>query len=392
MEMSDEQFFASLPEVTTFGAVVDPRSYAQAPHASHLVVTDVRGSTRAIEAGRYKDVNALGAASIIALRNAIGDLEIPYVFGGDGATMLVPGTHLLRAETALRGVRRIARDAFSLDLRIGVVAVSELAASGHAVRVARYRISPGVCLGMFSGSGIATAERWIKDSGQAERFHLGEGESEANLEGFECRWQPVPSRRGKVVSIIVSAAACADDERAVVYRRVLAAIEDVCDPEAARPVSEGGLRFATPFSDFSTEARLRATSSKGIEFDRARRTASKKALIGRVLVALRAQAGGFDGRSYRRELVRNTDFRKFDDTLRMVLDLSMTELEALIRALETERAAGTLFYGARGAPSALVTCFVRSYAGDHVHFVDGADGGYALAAKQMKQQMAAGRI
>jgi hypothetical protein len=40
------------------------------------------------------------------------------------------------------------------------------------------------------------------------------------------------------------------------------------------------------------------------------------------------------------------------------------------------------------SPAALVTCLVRSYDGDHVHFVDGSDGGYALAAKQMKAQLA----
>jgi hypothetical protein len=40
------------------------------------------------------------------------------------------------------------------------------------------------------------------------------------------------------------------------------------------------------------------------------------------------------------------------------------------------------------APSALITCFVKAYAGDHVHFVDGANGGYALAARQLKKQLA----
>jgi hypothetical protein len=34
-----------------------------------------------------------------------------------------------------------------------------------------------------------------------------------------------------------------------------------------------------------------------------------------------------------------------------------------------------------------MTCYVRAYAADHVHFVDGADGGYALAAKQLKAQL-----
>jgi len=35
-----------------------------------------------------------------------------------------------------------------------------------------------------------------------------------------------------------------------------------------------------------------------------------------------------------------------------------------------------------------MTCFVLSTNSDeHIHFIDGNDGGYALAAKQLKQQL-----
>ena len=37
-----------------------------------------------------------------------------------------------------------------------------------------------------------------------------------------------------------------------------------------------------------------------------------------------------------------------------------------------------------------MTCVITRYEGDHVHFVDGSDGGYALAAKRMKEQLRAG--
>jgi Protein of unknown function (DUF3095) len=36
-----------------------------------------------------------------------------------------------------------------------------------------------------------------------------------------------------------------------------------------------------------------------------------------------------------------------------------------------------------------MTCIVQSYNGNHLHFVDGSDGGYALAAHQLKQQLKA---
>jgi len=86
--------------------------------------------------------------------------------------------------------------------------------------------------------------------------------------------------------------------------------------------------------------------------------------------------------------VHNNDFRKFDETLRMVLDVSDHELSRVSAMLEAERGQGTLAYGTHRAGAALITCLVKSYHGEHLHFVDGADGGYALAAKQLKQQLA----
>ena len=71
---AQESFFANLPELTEFEDVVSTHRHQQAPDTWHVVITDVKGSTQAIESGRYKDVNAVGVASIIALRNAIPDL------------------------------------------------------------------------------------------------------------------------------------------------------------------------------------------------------------------------------------------------------------------------------------------------------------------------------
>jgi hypothetical protein len=383
----DAAFFSSLPEISSFADVVAPRSYHDVPVTWLVVVTDVRGSTRAIEAGRYKDVNALGVASIVALRNALADVDVPYVFGGDGATLLVPGAGLPRAETALRGLQGLARDAFALELRVGVVPVAELAAAGHAVRVARYRASPTVCLAMFAGTGLLMAERWIKDPDREAQFGLAQGDGAVDLEGFECRWQPVPSRRGAIVSLLVMARAADDARRAATYRRVLDQLESLCDHETARPVSAGGLKLSGLRADLSVEARVRSGASAGARYDAAAQRVRRQTLIGRVLLAVGARAGSFDGGSYREELVSNTDFRKFDETLRMVLDLSDAECDAYRTFLGSERRAGELVYGMHRASAALVTCFVRSYAGDHLHFVDGADGGYALAAKEMKAQL-----
>jgi hypothetical protein len=385
-----ERFYAELPELTDFHQIADRDRYADAPPSWQLVITDVRGSTAAIEAGRYRDVNALGVASIVALRNAVPDVELPYVFGGDGATLLVPGSRLDACQTALRGVRRLAHEAFGLELRAAHVPIPELRSAGQRVRVARFRASANVRLAMFAGSGFAEAERRVKSSDGPRYEVSAEGDAEANLEGFECRWQPVESQRGQIVSLLVASSSDREEESAQVYREVIHKVEELTARAAAPPITLEGLRMAgLSLGNFSVEARVRSGSGTGEDFTRSARKARKEALIGRVLMGTGQRAGGFDGKAYKRELLENTDFRKFDETLRMVLDLAEHEFEALHGYLEAEHRSGRLVFGVHRSRQALVTCFVRSYRGDHVHFVDGANGGYALAAKELKARLRA---
>jgi hypothetical protein len=35
----------------------------------------------------------------------------------------------------------------------------------------------------------------------------------------------------------------------------------------------------------------------------------------------------------------------------------------------------------------LITCIVADYDKEHVHFLDGANGGYTIAAKELKRQL-----
>ncbi len=383
-----DAFFATLPEIGRFADVAELARYADVPSSWCVVISDVRGSTRAIEAGRYKDVNALGVASIVALQNALPDLPLPYVFGGDGATVLVPATRRAAVEAALRGVGRLARESFELDLRVGVVPVADLLAAGHPVRVARVRVSPHVCLAAFGGAGFQVAERWIKDDGAGARYLVApEGDATMSLEGFECRWRPVGSARGKIVSLLVLALGAGEAERTATYREVIAALEGLVTE--GHPFKPNKMKMQPISGDYSVEARLRSGQKEGPAYDAAVASARKQTQVGRVLGALGLSGWGFDGKTYVNELVQNTDFRKFDDTLRMVLDVSADELEAIRALLEARRIEGALVYGLHAAPSALMTCFVRSYQGDHVHFVDGSDGGYTLAAKQLKEQLRA---
>jgi hypothetical protein len=85
-------------------------------------------------------------------------------------------------------------------------------------------------------------------------------------------------------------------------------------------------------------------------------------------------------------LVLNTDFQKFDEMLRMVMDSHPKQTSELIEYLDTQYRQGKVYYGAHTAKEALITCLILDRQEKHFHFIDGASGGYALAAKNMKEQ------
>ncbi len=65
------------------------------------------------------------------------------------------------------------------------------------------------------------------------------------------------------------------------------------------------------------------------------------------------------------------------------------EADHIESILAAARGQNLVDYGLHRASTALVTCFVSSTEdGRHVHFIDGADGGYTLAVQRLKVQIA----
>jgi len=98
-------------------------------------------------------------------------------------------------------------------------------------------------------------------------------------------------------------------------------------------------------------------------------------------------AGGFDAQAYRQELCTNSDHCKFDDVLRMVLDCAPEQVKKIRSLLDTMQTAGDIEYGVFDTEEALITCLLFDLqAGQHLHFVDGNNGGFWSASQALKKQ------
>jgi hypothetical protein len=102
---------------------------------------------------------------------------------------------------------------------------------------------------------------------------------------------------------------------------------------------------------------------------------------------LRIFVGKLDMSRLKEGDVASSDYRKFDNTLKMVVAVDKNDRESIQTLLETARAEGKIFYGLHVTDRAMITCLLHTGAGHEVHFVDAADGGYAYAARQLKDQI-----
>lgn len=372
-------WLGSVPILQDFAQVADPSSYTPLPGDWWVGVSDVVNSTGAIEDGRYKAVNLAGAATISAVSNALGGALPVFAFAGDGAHFAVPPDQAAIAAEALRRVAFWAERDLGLSLRVGSVAVDEVRAAGSDVAVAFWRASDDVRYAMFTGGGLAWVERQLKEG--AIRNPPTGMEQEPDLTGLSCQWGPIASRRGMIASLIVKPLPDASRERfAAIVADVVGLLEGA---GSLNPVPVQGPDVGWPSAAAGLQSRI-ARNGQSLF----RRRLNLRLINGAswLVFKLGLRIGGFDPNRYRREIAANTDYRKFDDGLMMTVDCSTETIARLRGLLDTAKREGILRYGLHMQDSALMTCVVPSATtSTHMHFVDGAAGGYALAARQMRE-------
>ncbi len=375
------QFFDRLSPIRDFLSFTDVGFYRPAPEDWLVVIADVEGSTRAIEEGKYKWVNLVGASAVVALVNALETREFPFVFGGDGATALIPAAAREQAERYLRAARRRADAAFRLRLRVGLIPLRELTDAGASVEVARYHLPSGPSIAFFRGDGLELAERWVK-SGKGQIAEGPEAEANVALKGLSCRWAPMRSENGVMASIIVKSR---QKPAEPVLARVAARMDAIAnlDAPATRPVKLSTVRPEAIWRAARAEAEIQGVRPRWLGIAKV----IFEMLVVKILDRFGLRLPGLDFRKYKASMIAHSDYRKYDEQLRMVIDCSSKACESIRAYLEEERRAGALYFGICASGSALLTCFLESFEeGGHIHFVDGSDGGYAVAAKELKSQ------
>ena len=371
----NSSFYKDLKSISDFSKIMQDDNYKKVPSDWFVLTSDIKDSTNAIEKGRYKDVNFVSALCIIGILNIDRQMDFPYIFGGDGASLVIPNILLRKSKKVLIEAKKIAKESFDLDLRIGFISVNEIEKRGSFLEVCKFKNSNNHTQAIIRGNGLELAENLLKQ--EYENFKIDENstfEYEANFEGLECRWEDIKSLKDETISILIKS--INENNSNKIYENCLNEIEKIAGSyETRNPIQEE--------NQLNLSFNPMALNNEALVFNKNKVLLLFENILGFLL--MKFSIGNW--KNYKNRILKTTDTEKFDDMLRMVISLNKNESLKLEEFLEKEFKKRNLLYGIHKSDSALMTCLIFQRHGKHIHFVDGSNGGYALASKELKRRL-----
>ena len=343
-------------EMTSIQSIIDVTNidrYSTVPEDWSIFITDVVSSSAAIAAGQYKSVNIAGVATITVIQNLCKDLDLPFVFGGDGAVILAPNEFTSKIQHALVSLAQLVEQQLKLTLRVGCIPMRAIRALGSDVLIAKFEPSPNNRLAMITGGGIQIADGLLKQDDSPYLIHSSQL-LPISFQGLECRWNEAKSVNGQIMTLIILGASGALTPYGEIIRQIKA------------------------------EMRLKAKNILSRWLQLAKFTLLT-GLFKLIVQAQKTNRNSVTGK-YIDLMIKNTDDIKIDDYLRMVIDVSASQKNEIIHFLDQLESEDQIKYGVHYSDSAVFTCLVSSL-DVHTHFIDGNDGGYSIAAKGLKNKL-----
>jgi len=378
---ANDQFYAELPahKMPLGELLTQSHLFNKVPRDWYVVLTDIKGSTNAVFGGRHEDVNLIATGSIVSVLNiAYGlNVTIPFFFGGDGATFIIPPGIIHKVMQALASYKINTQNTFNLELRTGMVAVEQIYAQGHHLHIAKFSSSASFHIPVVLGNGLNYAEQLIKGDDALLSNHPAQTD-ELDLSGMQCRWDRVapPQDREEVVTLLVAAS---DNARqSASFSKVMNKIDEIYGPPRKRqPISVAQLKLKTTFSNLGAEMRFRLGQVKWFKLI----TTWLTTLYGHIYFRTRR------GRKYLKSLVEMADTLVIDGKINTVISGTIKQRKELQQALDELEQDRAILYGLHISSASIMSCYVRDLVDGHIHFVDGSEGGYTQAAKVLKEKI-----
>ena len=377
----NDLFYSALPvnEISLSDLLMQDQLFYNMPDDWHVVITDVKNSTLAVQGGLHETVNLIATGCIVAVLNIArkNNLSIPFFFGGDGATCIVPPFILNEVMRSLKVHKENTFRNFEIDLRVGSVPVKEIYNAGNNLRISKFKSSSIFSIPVVLGDGLNYAEKLIKGEDQ-KRSMLESEELVLDLEGMQCRWDRIapPENYEEVISLLVIARE--ESKQGIVFKEVVDLVDTIYGTSQTRqPISVPKLRLKSSLAKIRLEMKVKFGHFAVFYM-----------LYNRFMMLFGPYYFNTkEGKSYLGTIVELADTLVIDGRINTVISGTAQQrllLEDALNLLENE---GKIRYGLFVSKESIMSCYVPNEENIHIHFVDGAEGGYTRAAGMLKQKI-----
>ena len=388
--MASQNFYRDIQALELpIAEVLQQHNFSDVPSDWFVIIADVQNSTAAVAAGKHNDVNLVAAGSLIAALNIAKekDIEIPFFFSGDGGALLVPEQLVEDVLTGLLLHNENSIKNFGLTMHIGSLSIKDISAVGASVTIAKVQLGQSFHKAVILGNGLKFAEQQIK---HATRSVHGEAISThaLNMTGLECRWDKVkpPAGENEIVCYLVEA--IDQTKQASVYRDVMLKIEEIYGSVQSRsPLSLNRLTLLMSLQKIEKEMLAKHGRWKINYFV----TTFFENFLGLFYFRYNLKLGSIRGQEYLAQLIVNADTLTIDGRINTIISGKSEKRKLLLDYLSAREKEGVLVYGHHISKESVMTCYIENMNAKHIHFVDGSDGGYTEASKELKGKLSINR-
>ncbi len=378
---ANDMFYSRLPinQITLSELLMEEHLFYKVPDSWHVLITDVKKSTAAVASGLHEVVNLVATGSIVAVLNIAykANLTVPFFFGGDGATFIIPPSILDAVMKALLLHQENTQRSYDMMLRVGHVPVTDIYGNDHNLNISKLKTSELFSIPVVLGDGLSYSEKIIKGEDYMLK-PLPVKEDELDLSGMQCRWDKIkpPENYDEVVSLVVIAGDGV--KQSVVFKKVIDNLDEIYGkPERRKPITVSKLKLKTTLKKIATEMRVKLGGYSTIYLFRN----WFNTLLGSLYFRTKT------GKTYLHQLVALSDTLVMDGKINTVISGTKRQRELLQAALDEMEKNGEISYGLFVSKESVMSCYVRNMNEDHIHFVDGSEGGYTRAAGVLKKKI-----
>ncbi len=110
-------------------------------------------------------------------------------------------------------------------------------------------------------------------------------------------------------------------------------------------------------------------------------------MVGKIFFKYNMTINNINSKDYLEQLIAFSDTLTIDGRINTIVSGTKESRQRLLEYLSQEEQKGLLIYGHYVSPESIMTCYIENRKNKHTHFLDGSNGGYTEASKELKPKI-----